>query len=205
MAGTALGALPGARPRQASSQVKALLTAGVLAITVVAAWTAPVIERSMVSGEITGASSSASVISPALPNTLSAVRPLDGAGEGGQVPPRGQAGEMSANSPTPQYPDAIAAIAANSEPSLSALQVRERDLVAAVLEHFPREHWQTVFSVAWCESRYDTAAVGAAGERGSMQIQPRVWGAVPSDVWGQMRQAAAIVSVHGFAPWSCFR
>ena len=181
--------------------MKALLTAGVLLTVAFAGVTAEPINRLDGAGEGASASSSAFTASLALPNSLSAERPR----VEGRAQMSSQEDASGKPAPSTTYPDAYTAIQAHSEPTLSAAQVRERDLVAAVVEHFPREHWQTVFSVAWCESRYDTAAVGAAGERGSMQIQPRVWGAVPSDVWGQMRQAAAIVSVHGFAPWSCFR
>ena len=176
MAGTAVGALPRARPRQASSQVKALLTAGVLLTVAFAGVTAEPISRLDGAGEIAGVSTSASTISPALPNTLSAVRPLDGAGEGGQVPPRGQAGEMSANSPTPQYPDFLDLLNAYPIETINGRVLTPGDQAATAM--WPAALRVTAVRAQWCESNRDgghaapDAATGAVGEMGRFQITP---------------------------------
>jgi hypothetical protein len=57
--------------------------------------------------------------------------------------------------------------------------------------------------VAMCESGGNTEAVGRSGEEGVFQVIASIWGDVPSDLYGQAAQAAGIVSVHGWEPWSC--
>lgn len=58
-------------------------------------------------------------------------------------------------------------------------------------------------AVSWCESRWRTDVVGAAGERGMYQVLPRYHGRVPTDALGQTVQAYALWQQAGWSPWSC--
>ena len=70
------------------------------------------------------------------------------------------------------------------------------------LDAFRPEHRYLMARIAWCESRFDPAVVGAVGEQGIFQVRAIYWGPVPSDMLGQAEQAARIVEVHGTWPWS---
>jgi hypothetical protein len=68
---------------------------------------------------------------------------------------------------------------------------------------FPEDYQYVMARIAWCESRFDAAAVGDGGRsRGAWQVQPRFWGEVPPDLVGQAQQAANIVREWGTDPWS---
>lgn len=54
----------------------------------------------------------------------------------------------------------------------------------------------------WCESRWQTDLVGAAGEEGACQVLARFHGPVPSDLRGQFQQADRIATQYGMAPWT---
>jgi hypothetical protein len=81
--------------------------------------------------------------------------------------------------------------------------VAEDDLWGAVMAAFPPSEQATAYRVAMCESSGNTEAVGRSGEEGVFQVIASIWGDVPSDLYGQAAQAAGIVSVHGWEPWSC--
>lgn len=78
----------------------------------------------------------------------------------------------------------------------------EAQFRAAVERYFPASEWATAMRVAWCESRYQPWATN--GEHtGVFQVTARFHGAVPSDIDGQVQQAAGIVAREGWQPWSC--
>ena len=81
----------------------------------------------------------------------------------------------------------------------------EAQVRASIQRWFPAEQWSKASSVAACETggTYNVNAVGAAGEIGIYQVNPYVWGAVPADIDGQVKQAAGIVARYGWGPWSC--
>lgn len=103
-----------------------------------------------------------------------------------------------------QQPPPPTAAAPPSPPPVPAPSHQEPPTAILVaLRAFPPEHRAEALAVAWCESRWDASAVGAAGEIGAWQVNPRWHGPVPADLAGQARQAAAIHAAHGWAPWSC--
>lgn len=63
-----------------------------------------------------------------------------------------------------------------------------------------RTYW--LARTGWCESHFDAAAVGAAGEEGAWQVLARYHGTVPATLDAQATQAARIVTEHGTWPWS---
>lgn len=71
---------------------------------------------------------------------------------------------------------------------------------------------QKALSVAWCESRYNPGTVGAAGERGIMQIHPvhiqylGNYGLTWDDMFdpaANLTYAYALYSSQGWGPWTC--
>lgn len=71
---------------------------------------------------------------------------------------------------------------------------------------------QKALSVAWCESRYNPGTVGAAGERGLMQIHPvhiqylGNYGLTWDDMFdpaANLTYAYALYSSQGWGPWTC--
>lgn len=67
---------------------------------------------------------------------------------------------------------------------------------------FPEEYQYAMARIGWCESKFDTNAIGYYGERGAWQVRPEFWGEVPPDLIGQARQASLIVQQWGTEPWS---
>jgi len=87
------------------------------------------------------------------------------------------------------------------DPAESSLESQVR---AAVERYFPPAEWATAMRVAKCESGYQPWAVEPGGEHfGIWQVDPQIWGTVPSDIDGQTRQAAMIVAENGWSPWQC--
>ena len=98
-------------------------------------------------------------------------------------------------------PEAPTPPAAPLEPPAGGVSL-DAQVWAAVERYFPASEWATAMRVAWCESRYQPWATN--GEHtGVFQVTARFHGAVPSDIDGQVRQAAGIVSREGWGPWSC--
>jgi hypothetical protein len=71
---------------------------------------------------------------------------------------------------------------------------------------------QKALSVAWCESRYNPGTVGAAGERGIMQIHPvhiqylGNYGLTWDDMFdpaANLTYARALYNSQGWGPWTC--
>jgi hypothetical protein len=71
---------------------------------------------------------------------------------------------------------------------------------------------QKALSVAWCESNYNPNVVGAAGERGLMQIHPVHINNLPAygltwdsmfDPYSNLQYAYALYSSQGWSPWTC--
>jgi hypothetical protein len=71
---------------------------------------------------------------------------------------------------------------------------------------------QKALSVAWCESNYNPNVVGAAGERGLMQIHPVHINNLPAygltwdsmfDPYSNLQYAYALYSSQGWGPWTC--
>ena len=60
-------------------------------------------------------------------------------------------------------------------------------------------------SVAECETggTFNPGLIGAHGEQGVYQVLAVYHGSVPSDITGQVAQAAGIVAREGWQPWSC--
>lgn len=81
------------------------------------------------------------------------------------------------------YALALAALLASSQPDLEAI-VRERAAAHAVSGDY-------LASIAACESRWDTFAVGLLGEEGLFQIAP----------WGERREFRARGYTDAFDPW----
>lgn len=96
---------------------------------------------------------------------------------------------------------------AGSSPVLSATPIirssSQVPLMEAIQSAFPASEWDTAYSVAMCESGGDPTEVGAAGEQGAFQVRAEYHGPVPSDLYGQALQAAAIVAEQSWQPWSC--
>ena len=98
-------------------------------------------------------------------------------------------------------------------PEAASTTLSIEQMQAIIARHFP-EQPAAAWAVAWCESRAYPRAVGAAGERGLMQIAPvhlprilklgYTWDdmflaepnvVVARDIWDEA----------GWAPWSCAR
>lgn len=75
----------------------------------------------------------------------------------------------------------------------------------AIADAFPESEEWTATRVMMCESGGDPslAIIDANGEWsiGAFMVQPRWHGAVPRDIAGQAKQAAAIVARYGWTPW----
>ena len=77
-------------------------------------------------------------------------------------------------------------------------------------EPIPADMARDVVAVVQCESRWDPAAIGAAGEKGLLQIHVRVHGPAmiaagldPTNEADRIRWAVNLFQQHGWAPWSC--
>lgn len=95
---------------------------------------------------------------------------------------------------------------AGAEAGLPALDAGQGPVDALPLERLICSYpWpcDEALAVARCESRLDSTAVGAYGERGLFQVRPELWGPVPQDPAGQVAQAYAIWEEHGWKPWTC--
>lgn len=75
-------------------------------------------------------------------------------------------------------------------------------LWSAVVAHFPESERIHALRIAYCESRYKADASNSEGARGLFQVMP-VHGDVPSDVDGQVAQAARIQREHSWSVWDC--
>jgi hypothetical protein len=117
--------------------------------------------------------------------------------ERGTTPLVGPEPEVAGSSPASSIPTVE-----NATVVATAL-VADNDLWGAVMAAFPPSEQATAYRVAMCESGGNTEAVGRSGEEGVFQVIASIWGDVPSDLYGQAAQAAGIVSVHGWEPWSC--
>lgn len=79
----------------------------------------------------------------------------------------------------------------------------------AVVNAFPEHEWQNAMRVANCETGgtfdWSVRIIDLNGHvsAGLWQVQPAWWGQVPDTPESQARQVAAIVSEHGWGPWSC--
>ena len=86
-------------------------------------------------------------------------------------------------------------------------------LEALVADHFPPDQVAAALAVIACESRFDPAATGAAGEVGLFQLQPAYWrrlaerlfwpGVSLYDAEVNVATAAALWRLSGWRPWSC--
>lgn len=89
---------------------------------------------------------------------------------------------------------------ATIEPVSNTLEAQVR---AAVEANFPPSEWATAMAIAYRESRYQPWAVEPGGQHfGVFQVDPSLHGAVPSDIAGQVAQAAALWRRAGWQPWS---
>ena len=81
----------------------------------------------------------------------------------------------------------------------------EDEVLAAVQAYFPASEWGRAMSVAECETggTFNPGLIGAHGEQGVYQVLAVYHGSVPSDITGQVAQAAGIVAREGWQPWSC--
>lgn len=130
--------------------------------------------------------------------------------------------EMSDGRQSIQTPAPAATIVASSQPVVVAPTLQsatptvvvsslapptgslEEQVRGAVEAYFPPSEWATAMRIAWCESRYQPWAAEPGGNHfGVFQVDPSLWGAVPADIDGQVRQAAAVWLVGGWAMWSC--
>ena len=93
-------------------------------------------------------------------------------------------------------PDRGRVLEAGETVQVIPLDVWRASLVIAEPYQYP------LLRACWCESRWQTGARGAAGERGACQVIPRFHGPVPSDLAGQFAQASRIAEQHGLAPWT---
>lgn len=95
--------------------------------------------------------------------------------------------------------------------SLAAQQpnygVRTEAILAAIAAAFPPRERASALAIAWCESHFDPALryrdINGEWSEGAWSVQPYWWGAVPADLAGQARQAAAIVAEMGWRSWAC--
>ncbi|MFA7248071.1 MAG: hypothetical protein WC273_00385 [Dehalococcoidia bacterium] len=76
------------------------------------------------------------------------------------------------------------------------------EVMRAYLHAAPEAHEYDLLRACYCESRFNPAARGAAGEEGACQVMPRFHGPVPADLEEQFRQAARIAAANGMAPWT---
>lgn len=104
---------------------------------------------------------------------------------------------------TPTEVQVTATLVAEPVSEETAPELKQGNLWDAIISAFPNSQWETAYRVASCESSGNPDAIGQLGEEGIFQVRPELWGAVPDDIYGQAHQAAAIVAVHGWWPWSC--
>lgn len=95
----------------------------------------------------------------------------------------------------------VKGLAAGSSPALGA----NSPILDAIHAAFPPSEWAEALHVATCETggTFNTALVGSAGEQGVFQVLAKYHGPVPADIYGQAVQAARIVALYGWSPWSC--
>lgn len=123
-----------------------------------------------------------------------------------------------AGEPPSQRADWIARVVAGATP-VNPLIVDVRDqrshpvtpyaVWAVVRDAFPPHEYVRAMRVAACESTNNPALryldVNGLVSAGMFSVQEHIWGAVPPDLPGQARQAAAIVAEYGWRPWACAR
>ena len=142
---------------------------------------------------------------------------VDGGGEDGS----GWTATWIAGSPTPAStvtsqalqaaPSATAYAAIDPVPAIPPAASRlpatsdlEASVRASVERWFPASEWEWAMRVAYCESRYQPWAVEASGDHiGIFQVAASIWGPVPSDIGGQVAQAAEVLRQGGRGMWSC--
>ncbi len=60
----------------------------------------------------------------------------------------------------------------------------------------------TMARIAFCESRFDSTAIGSMGERGAFQVMPQYWGYAGPSLFTQALQARDIMLMYGTYPWT---
>lgn len=80
----------------------------------------------------------------------------------------------------------------------------EAQVRAALEAMWPASEVEHAMSVSRCESGFDPTAVEPSGDHiGTFQIDPSLWGSVPSDIWSQVAQALVVFQTQGWSAWSC--
>jgi hypothetical protein len=123
------------------------------------------------------------------------------------IPPAGTspvtgAVNSGANAGSTPAPSATPIVRASSQAPTAGL---EAEVWAAVQVYFPASEWANAMAVSSCETggTFNPGAIGAHGEEGVFQVRGIYHGSVPSDIAGQVQQAARIQSEQGWGPWSC--
>lgn len=154
-------------------------------------------EAIRIGGEDRGTPTIARTGQPASTTVVSSV-------EQAEVAPRGFATAQPTYAPTviisAMTPTAgVRAETAHTETGSLEAQVR-----ASVERWFPASEEATAMRVAYCESRDEPWAAEPGGaHHGVFQVADSIWGAVPSDVDSQVRQAAVVWRAGGWGMWSC--
>ena len=74
---------------------------------------------------------------------------------------------------------------------------------AVTASRWPAALWPTLERIVMCESGRNTAAVGPLGHRGLLQVDPKLFGSVPTDAVGQLNQGYDIYLKQGWSAWAC--
>lgn len=70
--------------------------------------------------------------------------------------------------------------------------------------NWPPEYWKLVTQIVRCESSNRPGAVGPLGHRGLMQVDPNLWGPVPTDPVEQLNQGYHVFLTQGWSAWDCY-
>lgn len=70
--------------------------------------------------------------------------------------------------------------------------------------NWPKQYWETVKRIVWCESRGIVGIATSPPHVGLMQVNVNYWGRVNADAVSELNQGYEVFKIQGFNAWSCY-